>query len=214
MDQFSEYHSDFLDGSYDCVDRIVLNAYFQLGQTPGGFRIWWRQLNGSDDDLDNTHLMRMAGKFSRWVRAHAQANQIPVIDCGRGDRKHEIAKQYLPQEADFKGVFAILVGRAPAPVWEVKQNKAGQIIEIKRKTPYPYVNHYSFHIMDPDWGHITIKLCPHPPFGAQIMLNGHEYVARQAQKAGIEFSKEGIVLRTYPSPRLWLKLQTPCRVMT
>ncbi len=31
----------------------------------------------------------------------------------------------------------------------------------------------------------------HPPFGAQIILNGHEYVARQATAAGIAFSKVG-----------------------
>jgi hypothetical protein len=30
----------------------------------------------------------------------------------------------------------------------------------------------------------------HPPFGAQVMLNGHEYVACQAQKAGIAFTKQ------------------------
>jgi hypothetical protein len=191
LDEFSQYYADFLDGSYDCVDRIVLNAYFQLGQTPGGLRVWWRQLYGSDDKLDTEHLMRLAGRLSRRVRAYAQAHHIPVIDCHKDERKHELAEQYLPRDPDFQGVFVILVGRAPAPVWEVKQSKAGKIIEIKRKQPYPYVNHYSFHLMDPDWGHIPVKLCPHPPFNAQIILNGHEYVAGQAQKAGIEFSKEG-----------------------
>ena len=30
----------------------------------------------------------------------------------------------------------------------------------------------------------------HPPFGAQVILNGHEYVAAQAQKAGVEFTKQ------------------------
>jgi hypothetical protein len=55
----------------------------------------------------------------------------------------------------------------------------------------PYVNHYSFHILDPDWGHITIKISGHPPFPAQVILNGHEYVACQAGKAGIGFTKEG-----------------------
>jgi hypothetical protein len=30
----------------------------------------------------------------------------------------------------------------------------------------------------------------HPPFGAQVIWNGHEYVAAQAQKAGVEFTKE------------------------
>ncbi len=31
----------------------------------------------------------------------------------------------------------------------------------------------------------------HPPFGAQIILNGHEYVAVAAQGEGIGFLKEG-----------------------
>jgi len=55
----------------------------------------------------------------------------------------------------------------------------------------PYVNHYSFHVLDPDWGHVTIKISGHPPFPAQIIFNGNEYVACQARKAGIGFTKEG-----------------------
>ena len=46
-DQVSELYTDFLEGGYDCVDRIVWNAYFGMGQTPGGFRVWWRELYGS-----------------------------------------------------------------------------------------------------------------------------------------------------------------------
>jgi len=50
---------------------------------------------------------------------------------------------------------------------------------------------YSFHILDPEWGHLTIKISGHPPFPAQVILNGHEYVACQARKAAIAFTKEG-----------------------
>ena len=155
MEEFSEYYSDYLDGTYDCADRIVLNGYFRLGCSPGGFRTWWRRLEGSDEKLDDTHLMRMAGRFSRRVHAYAKKHDVPIIHCKQGQRKHEIAKQYLPQDPDFVGVFLILVGRAPAPVWKVKR-KSGKIINIERKKPYPYVNHYSFHIMDPEWGHVMI----------------------------------------------------------
>jgi hypothetical protein len=189
LDEYSDYYADLLDGLYDCVDRIVLNAYFCMGQTAGGFRTWWRQLMGSDDDLDNAHLMRMAGRFSRRVRAHAKAHQIPLVDCQPGERKHEIAEEYLPKDASFSGVFLILVARAPAPVWDAQCAKSGKVANLARK--YPYVNHYSFHILDPDWGHITIKMSGHPPFGAQVILNGHEYVACQARKEGIQFVKEG-----------------------
>ena len=68
-DEFSFYHDEMLDGHYGCVDRIVLNGYFPLGQQGGGFRTWWRQITGSDDTLDQSHLQRMAGRFSRRVHA-------------------------------------------------------------------------------------------------------------------------------------------------
>jgi len=186
-DDFTEYYSELLEGAYDCVDRIVINAYFSMGQTPGGFRTWWRDLNGSDDNLDTAHLMRMAGRFSRRVRAWAKQGGVPVIDCAPGERKHEIAHEYLPSGPNFVGVFLILVSKSPAAVWQVRRFGKGG---IDLKKTWPYVNHYSFHIMDPTWGHITIIVSGHPPFGAMIILNGHEWVEREAKRRGIEFQKE------------------------
>jgi len=189
-DDFSERYSDLLTGSYDCVDRIVLNAYYPLGHNPGGFRTWWRRLHdGSDEQLDDTHLMRMAGRFARRVRAWASANGVPVIDCKRGERKHRIAEEYLVSREVATGVFLILVARAPARVREIRRSSAGVIGNIAKKIAY--ASHYSFHIMDPERGHVTIKMSGHPPFAAQVILNGHEYVARRAQAAGIGFIKEG-----------------------
>jgi len=185
-DGLSKRYADLLTGSYDCVDRIVLNAYFRMGHDPGGFRIWWRALTGSDEGLDNTHLMRLAGRFSRRIRGYAKASGIPVVDCRVGERKHDLAEEYLAKTKITQGLFLILVGRAQAPVWDVSVNH-----HIERKKPMPYVNHYSFHILDPEWGHITIKISGHPPFPAQVILNGHDYVACQARKAGIGFTKEG-----------------------
>jgi hypothetical protein len=92
VDGLSKRYQDLLTGSYDCVDRIVLNAYFRMGHDPGGFRIWWRALTGSDETLDNTHLMRLAGRFSRRLRGYAKANGIPVVDCPAGERKQDLAK--------------------------------------------------------------------------------------------------------------------------
>jgi hypothetical protein len=38
---------------------------------------------------------------------------------------------------------------------------------------------------------MVIKMAGHAPFGAQVILNGHEYVAITAQGEGIGFAKEG-----------------------
>ena len=52
-----------------------------------------------------------------------------------------------------QGLFLILVGRAQARVWDVGRNH-----HIEPKKPIPYVNYCSFHILDPDRGHIAIKV--------------------------------------------------------
>src|SRR5216684_2255225 len=156
-DDFSERYAGLLAGSYDCVDRVVLNAYFPLGCRPAGFRCWWRRLHdGSDAQLDDTHL---------------------------------IAAEYLATHAVTTGVFLVLVARAPATVWKVNRSARGVITGLEKKREYVY--HYSFHIMDRAWGHVTVKMSGHPPFGAQVILNGHEYVAAAASAAGIGFTKEG-----------------------
>ena len=190
LDDFCAYHTHLLEGRYDCVDRIVLNGYFPFGQQGGAFRLWWRQLGGCDETLDQEHLQRVAGRFSRRLHAWAKKRGVPLVHCPAGERKHELAEQYVPQDPGRHGLFLVLVAKAPGLVWEVKRGKSG-VPHLQRKTPWPYVNHYHFHIIDPDWGHITIKMSGHPPFGIQVMLNGHEWVERQARRQTISMSKEG-----------------------
>ncbi len=75
-DELSSYYAELLEGTYDCVDRVVLNAYFPMGQTGGGLRTWWRTLRGDDANLNDGQLRDMAGTLSRRLRAY----------CARGFR--------------------------------------------------------------------------------------------------------------------------------
>jgi hypothetical protein len=180
-DAFQAAYRDLLDGAYDCVDRIILNGYFCLACDPGGFRTWWRQMFGSDKDLDNAHLIRLPGHFGRRVRAVAQRLQVPVLYADRGDRMHEQVEAYRPHDPQQQGVFCITIHRAPNSVWSVEEYGQGGKNLIRKEA---WVNHYAFHIWDREWGHITIKLCPHAPFSVQVALNGHDFVACQAAHEG------------------------------
>ena len=187
IDQLTEAYADYLTGSYDCPDRIVLNGYYRLGSTGGGFRHWWQRLHGTDDNLDKTHLVRMAGRFSRRVKTYAEKHQIPVVYCQPKERKHELAEEYIPQAPTFVGLFLVIISRASGLVWDAPRTEAGRLGHLTKH--YRYINHLFFHIMDPEWGHITIRISGHPPFRAMIILNGHEYVARRAKQAGLEFEQ-------------------------
>lgn len=190
-DELSRYYVELLEGTYDCVDRVVLNAYFPMGQTGGGLRTWWRQLRGSDAELDDAHLRDLAGSFSRRVTAYCSRHGIPLIEAQAGERKHELAEPHVPQDPKYCGLFLVLTGNAPAPVWEVKHNASGKITEVRHRPKWPYVKHYYFHLIDPHWGHVTIRMCGYPPFGAQVILNGHEWVERQARRQHLAVAKCG-----------------------
>src|ERR1700747_1988791 len=190
-DDFSQYHAELLDGIYDCVDRIVLNAFFPLGQTGGGMRSWWRSLHGTDSQLNDKHLREMAGTFSRRLHAFCAKQRIPIIEARSRERKHELAEPHVPKDPTFRGLFLVITGNAPAPTWEVKRNSDGRITEVRHRKNWPLVKHYYFHIMDREWGHVTIRMCGYPPFGAQLILNGHEWVEREARRMCLTTVKDG-----------------------
>jgi len=188
-DKLTEHYEPLLQGSYDSVDRLILNAYCPLLHGPGGLRYWYRQTHGEDDTLTTARLMRYAGRFSRRVKSFCKKKQIPLIYCKPGERKHEKAEALIPKTKNFTGIFAIFVSRSMAPLWEVKRFSNG--IDIRRKQELSFVNHYHFHIMDKEWGHITIKMCAHPPFASQIMLNGHEWLSNHPKIKKSSVQKEG-----------------------
>jgi hypothetical protein len=83
-------------------------------------------------------------------------------------------------------LFLVIISRANGLVWDVQPTKTGGVHLSKH---YRFINHIFFHIRDPEWGHITIRMSSHPPFSALVILNGHEFVARQASAAGLDFEQ-------------------------
>ena len=114
------------------------------------------------------------------------------------------------RELNGPGVFLVLAAKAPATVFKLLRSARGRIVNIEKKTEYVY--HDSFHILDSDWGHVTIKMSGHPPFAPQVNLNGYEYVAAQARAAGIGFVEEGNCFTGIADPQGLAAVAVPCRI--
>lgn len=188
IDDLTRELSGLLEGHYDSMDRITLNGFFRMGSTSGGLLNWWNALTGGKP-LSEEKLRAFAGTFSRRVRAWAEKHHVPLIEFATGDStKHERAEQLQPQDPAFSGVFAVFIASAPALTWRAYTNENGKVVLYRPKRG-ALVHHYYFHIVDAQWGHLTIRLCGHPPFPALIMLNAHEWVERTAQREGVSFAK-------------------------
>ena len=211
-DAFTRYYAPLLDDMYDVIDRISLNARYNFACSPGGFRQWWYDRFGTFNNLNDTFLMRLAGRYGRRVRGWAKKKNIPVVDCKKGVRKDGLIKDYLPEDPSFTGVFAIFTTRRPSPVWRVwrcQQNPDS--FHLQRKDPMPWVKHYHFHIMDKTWGHVIVSMSGHPPHHALIILNGHEYTACQARRRRIQFEKDGNCFTSFSDSRRFAEVADSLR---
>lgn len=195
-DSLTQHYETLLDGCYDCIDRIVLNAYLPMLLLGGGLRIWYRTMKGSDEGMSTAKLMQFAGRFSRRVQSFCKQRDIPFVHFSSGERKHEEAEKLIPKDKSFVGIFAIFVSRAPSLLWEVKDFQNGTI-DIRRKRKTSLVSHYYFHIIDKEWGHITMRMCAHPPFSCNIILNGHEWVERHPKYGELNVTKESNCFTSY-----------------
>ena len=127
-DDLSTYLADLLSGTYDCADRISLRGYFPLGQTSGGLLTWWNQLFPSTP-LSQPRLRTLAGDFARRVHTYAHKHQIVLRYFAIDDKtKHAQAEKLRPADPHFKGVFAIFVAKAPALVWQARNNRDGKVV--------------------------------------------------------------------------------------
>jgi hypothetical protein len=83
-DELSAPYAHLLDGTYDCVDRIVLNAYHSLCYSAGGFRLWWRSLmGGSEEQLDSARSARL-WQCSECFHPRQNVCGIQVAEVGWG----------------------------------------------------------------------------------------------------------------------------------
>jgi hypothetical protein len=62
--------------------------------------------------------------------------------------KHKMGSNIWPLSPAKPGMFLISVSKAPALVWEAQKTGAGKLGQLAIKDPWPYVIHYSFHILD------------------------------------------------------------------
>src|ERR1700737_3291694 len=169
----------------ECIDRMYLNVYVPRLQYATGLVSYIHKHLGMPV-ASTAALAPISEAFTASVRAFARDHQIPWVDFAKGQRKDDVAHEFL---AGFTGTEGVLfIGRA--------QEKTTLFRTRKRRrddgSSYPWiaadtgvVNHFYFYCLDADFGPFFLKFCSYFPFNAQLCVNGNEWAKRQATKTGI-----------------------------
>jgi hypothetical protein len=169
----------------ECIDRMYLNVYVPGLQYPAGLVAYVHRQLGLPI-ASTAPLGKISDGFSAAMRRFARDQQVPWVDFAKGQRKDDIAHEYLARFDREEGV--LFVGRA--------QEKTGLFRTEKRRNAegraYPWivrstgvVNHFYVYAVDADFGPFFLKFCSYFPYNARLCINGHEWAKRQAAKAGI-----------------------------
>ena len=174
--------------SVESIDRMYLNVYIPKLQSEPGVVGFFKHHRGQP--LPSAALMSpMSRTFVAKLEDYVAAQEIPLVQFRRGERKDDVMAQRLATFDKDEGV--VFVGKA--------QEKAKVYRTEKRRSPttgqpYPWivrgsamVNHYYVYAVDREFGPFFIKFCTYFPYNAKLCLNGHEYAKCQLAKEGIAF---------------------------
>jgi hypothetical protein len=171
----------------EAIDRMYLNGYVPSLQSGGGVVYFMKEHLGARVP-STTMVAPLSKRFIEAIERFAATQRVDVVTFEKGQRKDDVAHQYLGAFTGDEGV--LFIGKA--------QEKASVFRTDKRRnadgSPYPWiyrsttpVNHYYFYLLDRDFGPLFIKFCSYFPYAMKICLNGHEWLKRQLTQREIPY---------------------------
>jgi hypothetical protein len=173
----------------ESLDRVYLNVYQPQLQTPRAVFHFLRDHYGQGA-VSSHQMKEITERFLDAIDQFAEDQQIPIIPFQKGQRKEDLAAEYLAQFSGTEGV--LFIGKAQEKVrtfrTEGRRNARGETYRwIVESTAM--VNQYYFDAVDADFGPFFLKYSSYFPYGAKLCFNGHEYLKRQLAKEGIGYEE-------------------------
>ncbi len=173
------------------LDRVYLNGYVPNLQVGGQVVAFMTRHLGLP--IPSPAIMEKIGtRFRRAVQAFAQAQSVPLVRFGKGERKLEVMRRYLNAQARTGrgGVAAIGYAQEIQNVYASSQRRGSNGVPwFSFSKADRRVTCYYFYLWDEDFGPAFIKICAYFPYPVKVWVNGHEWAKQQARHAGIGFTE-------------------------
>jgi hypothetical protein len=214
-----EAYQDIIRLAYTSFDRIVIRGFVPVMQRPAGFVVWAQNLR-PDQPIAESWIQSLARRCHQGVKTFAAERGIPIVTPCKKQRKHLLAETYRSQRGDEPGVYLIMRSREKAPVFHSRERERCPdpiYRAITRKDGY--VDFYYFYIIDKYWGPISLKFSSHAPFNVTVFLNGNRWLAREAQRKGLEIRTldnsivscdDAQALQSIADSLVWQRIQSVC----
>lgn len=195
-------YKNLIKWSYCSFDRIVIRGHVPVlqGRDGGGVVSWARSLY-PDVVLTKSWFESFAAKFHINVKKFAEERHIPIRSVKYNQEKNEIAKQYLPKDQNFVGVYLIIKAREMTSSFASQKSKHNTNPTHRNITRQERcVDHFYFYLVDNYWGPICIRFSSHLPFNVKVFLNGNRWLFREASRKGLKVKADDNVITECNDP--------------
>jgi hypothetical protein len=193
MELFLKLFNKFINFTYSCFDRMILNGYIVNLLKENNIIYFFKKVN-KDEIVDKNVLKKRTDDYNNWVEAYSQKNKIPLEWSEKGSRKEDVVKPYLGKmkRLNKTGVYYIMksmeIGttyRCINPKYKTKDPNY-RIIK-KHRSRY---THYYFYIYDEILGNMSVKVGSYLPFNTVYYINGHNFIEQELKKCGMKYRME------------------------
>ncbi len=174
-------------GVLNCFDRLVLFGTYQPICYPKAMSWQLHEAGIQLIDYENQFANKLRLEMSARIKAIATQEDIPIKHVYASVRKQALVSEILSARGDAPGIVCILSAMESCRCFKVRKNQKSGYLELQWK-PGKCL-HYYVYLMDPEYGLCYLRIPTWAPFRLQFYFNGHDWLQRRMDKAGITYRK-------------------------
>jgi len=185
MKEFISKFENKINSSLECFDRVVFKGHLPISWS-GNFMNFLR---------GKRLLFKNFGSYSK-KQGEIIGEQIEKWAEKRGrpslylrssrTRKDDLVREILEKQPTERGLVCVLRGVEACHSFRLVYGKGRpQLVNTTRKCLCYYV-----YLLDREFGLIHIRIQTWAPFTVQVCLNGHDWLARRMDDAGIGYTQK------------------------
>ena len=190
MQLFYSLFGSFVQFSYRCFDRIVLNGYLSYFTWEGNVVYFFRQVCGWPK-VTKQALLKRTQEYRTWVEGYARRRGIPMEWATPIERQDDYVRPALARmrRQNKTGVYTILKRMEQGPTFRLvtpkypTQDPNHQFVH-RHTSRYTF---YYFYLVDSEMGPMALRIGTFLPFPVTAYLNGHWVIERELQRRGIAY---------------------------
>jgi len=189
MERFLARHQDHIAGILSGFDRVLFRGTLRSISYVEGMSIFLASQKVLLKDF-GAFVQNQSDRLKVYAKAFAESHDRPYqYIISSSVSKEAVAKTIMQRDNISEGLICVLSCVEPCQSYAIRKDRESkklQLISATRKCL-----HFYFYFIDRDFGFMHVRLQSWFPFPIQVCINGREWLAREMDKAGMDYTREG-----------------------